>query len=166
MADAASVPPPPQTPPPGDDAAADPGATSLLGTVASLLRDLPGLVSDRLELLGLELKQAGAALAKILVFLVAAAFFAFTAWLLLWAGIVSLLVGFGLYWGWAVLIALLLNLGAGAVALMQTKKLLPQLRLPATRRHLTLDGLTPPPASHPDRSPNEPIDRHGQPVAP
>ena len=127
------------TPGPGSRRAAARGASQpWLEMLQSLWRDVPGLLSDRVELLTLELQRAGMALAKIVVLVVAAAILGVTAWLLLWAGIVVGLVALGLP-TWLVLIgAFLLNLLAilGAVAYLKT--LLPLLRLPATRRHLTI----------------------------
>lgn len=101
-----------------------------------VLRDLPGLLIDRIELLSLELNRAGLALTRIIVLAVAAAIFVATAWLSLWGGLVAALVALGLHWGLALVVALLLNLAAAVLALFRASQLTPLLKLPATRRHL------------------------------
>lgn len=106
--------------------------------LAALLQELPGLVSDRVHLLSLELKRAGQTLVRLIALVLGAAILLATAWLALWAAIAVLLVEAGLAWGWAFFIVLLLNLGAAVWALLQAKRLAPLLGLPATLRHLTL----------------------------
>lgn len=135
----------PPSPSSSSDAAAEGAPESLLQSVQSLLRELPGLVSDRVELLSLEVTRAGRALAKIVAFLVAAAILAVTAWLALWAGVAGALIAAGLHWAWAALLILVVNLAAAAFALSRLRSLLPMLGLPATRRHLTLSPSTAPP---------------------
>lgn len=135
--------PAPGTPGPGERNTAPP-AEGLLDTLSAIWRDLPGLVSDRVELLSLELQRAARALVQIVVLVVAAAILGVTAWLLLWAGIVGALVAAGLALHWALLAAVMLNLVAVALAAQRLKRLVPLLRLPATRRHLTLSPSTAP----------------------
>lgn len=119
----------------------------LLAMLQSVWRDLPGLVGDRIDLLSLELQRAGRALAQIVALLVAAAILGVTAWLALWAGIGVGLVELGLHWLLALLLVLLLNGAVAALALARLRRLLPLLRLPATRRHLVPgQGGDPPPA--------------------
>jgi uncharacterized membrane protein YqjE len=113
-----------------------PSPASLLQSLQLLWRDLPGLVSDRVELLSLELQRAGVALVQIVGLVVAAAILGVTAWLVLWGGIVILLWSLGLHLAWALLTALLVNLLVAMWAVRRVRQLLPQLRLPATRRHL------------------------------
>lgn len=125
-------------PPAADPAGAAAKPESLIQVAMSLWRELPGLVSDRVELLSLELRRAGIALAQIVVLIVAAAILGVTAWLVLWGSIVVMLTALGLHLGWALLAALLFNLLAAAVAVMRVRTLLPRLQLPATRRHLVL----------------------------
>lgn len=126
----------------GDSAAEPP---SLLQQLQGLARELPKLVSDRVELLSLELQRAAQSLVQIVVLVVAIAILGVTVWLTLWAALVSVLVHAGL----PLLAALLLTIGinglviAGAVA--RVRALLPRLQLPVTRRHLTVA---------PDRSPS------------
>ncbi|MBK1686402.1 phage holin family protein [Rubrivivax gelatinosus] len=131
--------------PPGGDGGAAPGAAApapppqgWLDTLQSVLQELPGLVSDRVELFSLELVRAGRALAQILMLVVAAAVLAVTAWLALWAGITVALLEAGLHWAAALAAVLALNLVAALLALRRIRRLVPLLRLPRTRRHLTL----------------------------
>jgi len=120
-------------PPPADP---DDGV-SLPRAVTSLLADLPGLLTDRVHLLALELRRASGALGQIVALgLLAAVLFA-TAWLTLWAGLVAAFISLGLFWPWAVLIVLVVNLAAAAWAAMRVKALAPLLALPATLRRLT-----------------------------
>jgi hypothetical protein len=119
--------------PPASGATAPPWQT--LGT---LLHELPGLVSDRVHLLSLEVKRAGVASAHIAVLAVLAAIMLSTAWLALWAGVIVGLMQVGAHWLFAFGLVLLLNVGGAAWALMRLKSLTPMLGLPATLRHLTL----------------------------
>jgi len=58
----------------------------LLSTLQEVWQELPGLISDRVELLSLELRRAGITLAQVVVLVLAAAILAVTAWLVLWGG--------------------------------------------------------------------------------
>lgn len=102
-----------------------------------LWRDLPGLVSDRVELLSLELQRAARALVEIVAWLVALAVLGVTVWLALWAAIVGALVSAGLALPVALLAAIAVNVAVMALALQRVRRLLPRLSLAATRRHLT-----------------------------
>lgn len=137
-----------------DDTAADPQAQTLLGAFKGLWRELPGLVSDRVELLSLELRRAGLALLQIVVLVIAAAILAVTAWMLLSVGVAVLLVaGFGLPWWVALLIVLAANLLSAWWAIGRVKALLPLLQLPATRRRLMFSPSTEPPAGAAPQTP-------------
>lgn len=128
--------------------AAAPRAQTLLGAVKDLWRELPGLVSDRVELLSLELRRAGLALLQIVALVLAAAILGVTAWMLLSVGVAVMLVtGFGLPWWVALLIVLAANLLSAWWAIGRVKALLPLLQLPATRRRLMFSPSTEPPAS-------------------
>lgn len=120
------------------------------GSIPTLLRslagDLPGLVSDRIQLLSLELHRAGLALAQIVALVVAIAVLSVTAWLALWAGAAAALFALGLSTGWVVLIVVAANLGAAYWALRRVQRLAPLLALPATVRRLTI--------GKPDRDPS------------
>jgi len=114
-----------------------PGET-FWASLRELAQDLQGLVSDRLELLALELQRAGQALGQIVMLIVAAAILGLTAWLALWLSVAGALMALGLDWPWAGVAVLLVNLLACVLALSRVRTLLPKLGLPATRRHLTI----------------------------
>ena len=133
-------------------------ATDLLGTLQGLLRELPGLVSDRVELLSLELQRAGQVLAQIVALVVAAAILGVTAWLALWSGVLIALIAVGLHWALASLIVLLVNLVACWAAVARVRALAPLLQLPATRRHLTVSAAPAGPAPDAGLFPTTPHD--------
>ena len=128
-------------------AAASSSPGSLVQMVQDLLRELPALLGERVELLALELRRAGLALARIVAFVVAAAILGVTAWLALWAIVVGLLVDAGLHWAAALGLALLVNAAVAVFAVLQVRGLVRLLGLPATRRHLTVQAA--PPATGP-----------------
>lgn len=113
-------------------------AASLLDLVQGLLHELPGLISDRVELLSLELSRAGQALAKIVALTVAVAILGITAWTALWVGVVMGLLALDWHWAVALGVVILGNAGALAWAVLQMRRLAGLLKLPATRRHLTM----------------------------
>lgn len=115
--------------------------------LGSLLHELPGLVSDRVHLLSLEIKRAGIATAHIVALTLGAAILLATAWLALWAGVIVGLMQNGVHWAWVFGGVLLVNGGAAAWALLRVKQLAPLLGLPATLRHLTLAREPAPPSS-------------------
>jgi len=119
-------------------------AGSLTDQLHALWRELPGLVSDRVELLSLELHRAVQALAQIVALLVAMAVLGVTVWLVLWAAVVRLLVGAGMPLALALLVAVAVNGLAIVAALLRVRQLLPRLKLPATRRHLMITPDLPP----------------------
>jgi uncharacterized membrane protein YqjE len=127
---------------------ADPGDdVSLVDTLQGLLHELPGLISDRVELFALELARASQALARIVAWLVAIAIVGVTAWLTFWAGLaVWLIVDLHLHWAVALLPVLVINLVAVVVGFGQVRQLASRLSLPATRRHLTMSRSAPAPA--------------------
>ena len=121
--------------PPGAASGGDDGPP--LQALQQLLRELPGLVGDRVRLLSLEMRRAGQALALIVALLTVAAVLASTAWLAIWASIFAALVHAGLAWGWAAAAIVALNLGAAYFAVRRAVALGPLLALPATVRRLT-----------------------------
>jgi hypothetical protein len=131
--------------------------TALLRGIAA---DLPGLVSDRIELLSLEVRRAGLALAQIVALVVAIGVLAVTAWMALWIGVAAALLAWGLALGWVVAIAIALNLVAAALAAQRVRRLAPLLALPATVRRLTLPpsrpAQTPPPPAPAPQAAGEP----------
>lgn len=144
--------------PPGD-AGDTPTPASLQRQLRALWRDVQGLVSDRVELLSLELQRAVQALVEIVALLVATAILGVTAWLVLWGALIRLLVMAGLPLAVALLLAIAVNLGVMAWAVARVRRLLPRLSLPATRRHLMLSPdprpqpAESPPEDHPDEHP-------------
>lgn len=111
---------------------------SLLGLARSLAGELPGLLSDRVHLFALELRQSGMALARIVAWAVAAAVLLSTAWLALWVGLGTGAVRAGWPWYWVLTAILLVNVAAAFFAVTRARALAPQLALPATLRRLTL----------------------------
>ena len=125
-----------------DDAPTPPEATpddvvSLPKAVGALFADLPGLLTDRVHLLALELRRASAALGQMVALGLLAAILFATAWLTLWVGLAAAFLAVGLAWPWIVLLVLFVNLSAAVWALMRVKALAPLLALPATLRRLT-----------------------------
>jgi len=137
---------------------------SLMGTLRDLWKELPGLLNDRVELLSLELQRAAAALVQVVVLIVAAAILGVTAWLVLWGAIVLALVAAGLHPTLALAAALLVNIAAAAWAVARARRLLPMLRLPATRRHLMI-GPSPTPRADCATTPSDERSELRQPVS-
>lgn len=135
-----------------------PGAgarASLPHQLQALWRDLQGLVSDRVELLSLELQRAVQALIQIVALLVAVAILGVTAWLVLWGAIIRLLVSAGMPLAAALLLSIAFNVVVIALALARVRRLLPRLSLPVTRRHLMFTSdLRPPPPDEPPAAPD------------
>ena len=125
-----------------DDAPTPPEAPpdeveSLPKAIGALFADLPGLLSDRVHLLSLELRRASNALGQMVALSLLAAILFATAWLALWVGLAEAFLAVGLAWPWVVLLVLFVNLSAGIWALLRVKALAPLLALPATLRRLT-----------------------------
>jgi len=110
---------------------------SLPKAVTALFADLPGLLSDRVHLLALELRRASGALGQMVALGLLAAILVATAWTTLWVGFAAACLSFGLAWPWIVLLVLFVNLAAAVWAVMRVKALAPLLALPATLRRLT-----------------------------
>jgi uncharacterized membrane protein YqjE len=128
---------------------------SLLASLQDLWRDLPGLLNDRVELLSLELHRVGTALVEIVVLVVAAAILGVTAWLVLWSAIVMTLLAAGVPVLLALLAVLLVNVAAALWAVARARRVLPLLRLPATRRHMVISPSPTPRPDAPDVPPHE-----------
>lgn len=116
-------------------------------TLQDLLAALPGLLSDRLELLALELHRAGRSMMQIMALVLATAMLGTTAWLALCGGLGLALVALGLSWPLALLAVLLFNLALAWAAVSRARRLLANLGLPATRRHLVFGAEAPVAAS-------------------
>lgn len=124
-------------------------------TLRELWQELPGLVNDRVELFALELGRAGTALARIVMLVVGAAILGVTGWLMLWVGVVLALVAAGLHMALALATALSANVLAALWALAYARRLIPLLRLPATRRHLMIGAAPAPPPAREETTPHE-----------
>ena len=123
------APTPPEAPP--DE------VESLPKAIGALFADLPGLLSDRVHLLSLELRRASNALGQMVALGLLAAILFATAWITLWIGLAEAFLALGLKWPWIVLLVLFVNLSAAVWALLRVKALAPLLALPATLRRLT-----------------------------
>ena len=114
----------------------DPRSQPWVRSLQDLVAVLPGLLSDRLELLALELHRAGRSLVQIMALVLATAILVTTAWFVLCGGLSMALVAQGLSWPLALLAVLLVNLVLAWAAMSRVRGLLANLGLPATRRHL------------------------------
>ena len=110
---------------------------SLPKAIGALFADLPGILTDRVRLLSLELQRASNALGQMVALGILAAIVFSTAWIALWVGLAAAFLAVGLAWPWIVLLVLFINLSAGVWAVMRVKALAPLLALPATLRRLT-----------------------------
>lgn len=113
-------------------------SASFLQLVLDLLQELPGLISDRVHLLTLELQRARQALGQMIALAVAAALLALTAWFVFWIGLTAAAVEAGLAWGWMLLLVLALNVGGAWAAVTRIRRLAGLLAFPATTRRLTI----------------------------
>ena len=125
-----------------DDAPTPPEAPpdeveSLPKAIGALFADIPGLLSDRVHLLSLELRRASNALGQMVALGLLAAILFATAWITLWIGLAEAFLAVGLKWPWIVLLVLFVNLSAAVWALLRVKALAPLLALPATLRRLS-----------------------------
>ena len=125
-----------------DDAPTPPEATpdeveSLPKAIGALFADLPGLLTDRVHLLSLELRRASNALGQMVALGLLAAILFATAWITLWIGLAEAFLAVGLKWPWIVLLVLFVNLSAAVWAVLRVKALAPMLALPATLRRLS-----------------------------
>jgi uncharacterized membrane protein YqjE len=112
-------------------------AVSLPKAIGALFADLPGLLTDRVHLLSLELQRASNALGQMVALGLLAAILFATAWLTLWVGLAAAFLAVGLAWPWIVLLVLFVNGAAAVWAVLRVKSLAPLLALPATLRQLT-----------------------------
>jgi hypothetical protein len=122
--------------PPPPESRTEDEPPSLFQAIGALLRDLPGLLTDRVRLLSLELQRATTALGQMAVLALVVAILCATAWLALWIGIVTVLVKSGLGLAVACTVVIVINLAGAAWAAMRLKALMPLLALPRTLRSL------------------------------
>ena len=127
-------------------------AASLAQSLLALAQDLPGLFSDRVYLLALELRRARHSCVKLVAMALIAVILALTAWAAFWALLATIALALGMPWYGVFVLILLLN-GLGVwFALSRARALVDRLALPATLRHLTLapNPAAPPPAAPED----------------
>ena len=117
---------------------------SLGAVFGGLLSELPGLVSDRVELLSLELQRAGLALLHMVCLGIALTVMGMAAWLIVWALVMLAMVTAGLSWAIALGVSLLVHVLLGWWAVNRIRRLIPTLGLPATRRQLMFRAPVPP----------------------
>ena len=110
---------------------------SLPKAIGALFADLPGILTDRVRLLSLELQRATNALGQMVALGLLAAILVATAWLAFWVGLAAAFLALGIAWPWIVLLILFINLSAAVWCAMRVKRLAPLLALPATLRRLT-----------------------------
>ncbi len=121
--------------------------------IGGLLSELPGLVSDRVELLSLELQRAGLALLHMVCLGLVLTVLGMSGWLIVWALLMIGMVAVGLSWAMALGVALLVHGLLGWWAVNRIRRLLPTLGLPATRRQLTFKAPVPPEETLDETSP-------------
>lgn len=119
-----------------------PSMRSLLEGVKLLVADLQGALQDRLALLGLELRLAAKASARLLALAVVAVLLMWTVWALLIAGLFTALVMAGMSPLAAIGLLIVLNLAGAALAGWLAWRCVHSLTLPATVRRLRDSPLT------------------------
>lgn len=117
---------------------ARPAPASIGEILMSLLNDLPGLISDRVHLLALELRRARQSFAKMALMVVVAAILAATAWVAFWAFVAVVIVAMGVPWYGVFLLIVVLNCIGAWLAIRRAQALVEDLTLPATVRRLTI----------------------------
>lgn len=120
-----------------------PGGHELHGLFGGLLSDLRLSLHGRLQLMSLELQQAGSALTRIVILAVASGVLVCGAWLTLMVALFMGSVEAGLHWGVAIAIVFFINIGAAGVLYLMAFRLTHHLSFPATVRSLS-NGLMPP----------------------
>ena len=111
-------------------------AEGFMATLGLVLDEVRAAARDQLRLLDLEAQQAGQALALMLACALVAGLLLGAAWLGLCAAAVLGLVELGLRTSLALLLAVLLNLGAGVALLLAMRQQARALAFPATRQNL------------------------------
>jgi hypothetical protein len=116
------------------------GASAPAGARPSFRRlahEVTAAFGARAHLLELEAKQAAWSAAYMIGFAVAAALLAFTAWLILVGGLMTLAIRLGVPWWLTVLVAIALHGGAAWLLLTRLRTLAANLTFEATRRTLS-----------------------------
>jgi hypothetical protein len=124
-------------PPTQDETLAPPDAAQGFVAVAvALWNDLHGAISERARLIALELRLAGLTLARLVVYAVMVAVLVITAWLGLMGAVVVEFVHFGLSWGLALALGVLINLAIAAWLVRSMVKMVERMGLPAALRSI------------------------------
>ncbi len=113
-----------------------PGTVSLREAVLDLFESLRASLTTRLELVALEGRRAGIALAQMLLVGVLGAILGISAWLVAVWGIAWGLMELGLAPWLAILIVIAANLIGAWICVLAVKKLAQRLLFPATLKHL------------------------------
>lgn len=115
-----------------------PGTVSLREAVFDLFESLRASLTTRLELVALEGRRAGIALAQMLLVGVLGAILGISAWLVAIWGIAWGLMELGFAPWLAILIVIAANLLGAWVCVLAVKKLAQRLLFPATLKHLNV----------------------------
>ena len=101
-----------------------------------LLRELPALLDDRIDLFVLELRLAGRALIEIVAWIIVAAICGVTTWLAAWGAVTLELIE----WGWsprvALLVVVLVNILVVVMAWRRIHGLISRVSAPLLHRRL------------------------------
>ncbi|MDT3678577.1 MAG: phage holin family protein [Burkholderiaceae bacterium] len=113
-----------------------PSTVSLREAVYDLFESLRAALTTRLELVALEGRRAGIALAQMLLVGVLGAILGISAWLVAIWGITWGLMALGLAPWLAIILVIVANLIGAWICVMAVKKLAQRLLFPATLKHL------------------------------
>ena len=112
--------------------------SKLAHTAGAILDELPGAVSDRVQLLVLEARQAGRAAARFLVVVVVGCLLFATAWITACGAIGYAAIERGADWRWAAVTIIVANVLAAIAVIPVARGFLHRIALPATVRRLTV----------------------------
>jgi hypothetical protein len=121
---------------PGPEApAATSDATLGVGdALRSLWDDARGALTERVQMLLLEVRLAGLTLLQVVIYAVVIAVLVVTSWLLLVGGVVYAFMSLGLHWAVALAIAIASNLVVAGALVWVTVRLVERVGLPASLR--------------------------------
>lgn len=139
--------------PPDSASAASAGSESAFSMLAGLWGDLRLSVQGRVQLVSLELKQAGHALVKIVILAVAAGLLVCASWLTLMVAVYLGCREAGLHWAAAIAMVFVLNAGAALLMWLKAFKLTTHLTFPATVRAFSGSPSPAPSEVHLDQHP-------------
>ena len=123
-------------------------ASASLGEILmGLVNDIPGLISDRVRLLALELRRARQSFVQMALMVIVAVILATTAWVAFWAFVAVAIFAMGVPWYGVFLLIVVLNCGGAWIAIRRAQALVEDLTLPATVRCLTMAQSPPAPSN-------------------